>query len=78
MLQSIDKTTLSYAAVLNLREDARLIGTQYSWSLFYLGYLFLEYPISLLLQRFLVGKFMSVTVIVSGIILVGRVCSIKQ
>lgn len=39
MLQSIDKTTLSYAAVFNLREDTHLKQTEYSWlgSLFYLG-----------------------------------------
>lgn len=71
MLQSIDKTTLSYAAVLNLREDTHLVGTEYSWlgSLFYLGYLFWEYPTSLLLQRFPVAKFMSGTVILWGIVL---------
>ncbi|KAJ4368343.1 hypothetical protein N0V83_006699 [Neocucurbitaria cava] len=71
MLQSIDKTTLGYAAVFDLREDTQLHGTQYSWlgSLFYLGYLFWEYPTSLLLQRLPVAKFMSGTVIVWGIVL---------
>lgn len=71
MLQSIDKTTLSYAAVFNLREETHLVGTQYSWlgSLFYLGYLFWEYPTSLMLQRFPVAKFMSATVILWGIVL---------
>ncbi|KAJ4342703.1 hypothetical protein N0V87_000912 [Didymella glomerata] len=71
MLQSIDKTTLSYAAVFNLREETRLVGTEYSWlgSLFYLGYLFWEYPTSLTLQRFPVAKFMSATVIIWGIVL---------
>lgn len=71
MLQSIDKTTLGYAAVFDLREDTHLHGTQYSWlgSLFYLGYLFWEYPTSLLLQRLPVAKFMSGTVIVWGIVL---------
>lgn len=55
----------------NLREDVGLKGTQYPWlgSLFYLGYLFWEYPTSLLLQRFPVAKFMSGTVIVWGIVL---------
>lgn len=64
MLQSIDKTTLGYAAVFNLREDTHLVGTQYSWlgSLFYLGYLFWEYPTSLLLQKLPVNKFMAGTV----------------
>lgn len=39
MLQSIDKTTLGYAAVFGVRDDANLNGTEYSWlgSLFYLG-----------------------------------------
>ncbi|CAO2654934.1 Nn.00g116670.m01.CDS01 [Neocucurbitaria sp. VM-36] len=71
MLQSIDKTTLSYAAVFDLREETGLKGTQYSWlgSLFYLGYLFWEYPTSLLLQRFPVAKFMAGTVIVWGVVL---------
>jgi MFS family permease len=71
MLQSIDKTTLSYAAVFNLREETHLVGTEYSWlgSLFYLGYLFWEYPTSLMLQRFPVAKFMSATVIIWGIVL---------
>jgi ACS family allantoate permease-like MFS transporter len=71
MLQSIDKTTLSYAAVFNLREETRLVGTEYSWlgSLFYLGYLFWKYPTSLMLQRFPVAKFMSATVIIWGIVL---------
>jgi MFS family permease len=71
MLQSIDKTTLSYAAVFNLREETHLVGTQYSWlgSLFYLGYLFWEYPTSLMLQRFPVAKFMSATVILWGVAL---------
>jgi ACS family allantoate permease-like MFS transporter len=74
MLQSIDKTTLSYAAVFNLREETHLVGTQYSWlgSLFYLGYLFWEYPTSLMLQRFPVAKFMSATVILWGIVLMGH------
>lgn len=64
MLQSIDKTTLGYAAVFNLREDAGLVGTQYSWlgAIFYLGYFAWEYPTNVLLQRFPVGRFMSGTV----------------
>lgn len=64
MLQSIDKSTLGYAAVFNLREDTHLVGTQYSWlsSLFYVGYFFWEYPTNMLLQRLPVAKFMSGTV----------------
>ena len=70
-LQSIDKTTLGYAAVFGVKEDAHLAGTEYSWlgSLFYLGYLFWEYPTNLLLQKLPVSKFMSATVILWGIVL---------
>lgn len=71
MLQSIDKTTLGYAAVFGLQKETHLVGTDYSWlgALFYLGYLVWEYPTALLLQRFHVGRVMSITV---GIVLDGR------
>lgn len=63
-LQSIDKTTLNYAAVFGLREDLGLTGVQYSWcgAIFYLGYLIWEYPTGLLLQKFPVNHLLSVTV----------------
>lgn len=64
MLQSIDKTTLGYAAVFGLKDDAHLHGSQYSWlgALFYLGYLAWEYPTGVLLQKLPIAKFMSATV----------------
>lgn len=64
MLQAIDKSTLGYAAVFELREDVGLVGTQYSWlsSLFYVGYFVWEYPTNMLLQKFPIGKYMSATV----------------
>lgn len=63
MLQAVDKSTLGYAAVFGLQKDAHLVGTEYQWlgAIFYIGYLVWEYPTNLLLQRFPVGKFMSVT-----------------
>jgi len=66
MLQSIDKTTLGYAAVFDLKEDTHLVGKEYSWlgSVFYLGYLFWEYPTSLLLQKFPVHRYMAATVFI--------------
>lgn len=71
MLQSIDKTTLGYASVFGVREDAHLTGKQYSWlgALFYLGYLAWEFPTGMLLQRFPIAKFMAVTVILWGVTL---------
>ncbi|KAF7528440.1 hypothetical protein G7054_g10138 [Neopestalotiopsis clavispora] len=70
-LQSIDKTTLGYAAVFNLQDDLGLRGTEYSWvsAIFYLGYLAWEFPTNMLLQRLPINYFMSGTVIVWGIIL---------
>lgn len=63
-LQSIDKTTLNYAAVFGLRDDLGLSSNEYSWAgaIFYLGYLIWEYPTGLLLQKFPVNYFLSCTV----------------
>lgn len=63
-LQSIDKNTISYAAVFGLREDLNLKGDEFSWTggIFYLGYLVWEFPTSIFLQRFPINYFMSGTV----------------
>jgi ACS family allantoate permease-like MFS transporter len=63
-LQSIDKNTLSYAAVFGVREELDLKGTQYSWigAIFYLGYMVWEFPTNMLLQRLPINHFMSATV----------------
>ena len=54
----IDKTTLSYAAIFNIRQDVNLVGTEYSWlsSIFYFGFLAWAFPTNFLLQRFPIGK----------------------
>ncbi|CAK4033220.1 major facilitator superfamily transporter [Lecanosticta acicola] len=71
ILQSIDKTTLGYAAVFGLKDDTHLVGSQYSWlgALFYLGYLAFEYPTGILLQKLPIARFMSGTVILWGVVL---------
>ncbi|KAJ4264216.1 hypothetical protein NW762_005410 [Fusarium torreyae] len=70
-LQSIDKNTISYAAVFGLREDIDLKGTEFSWTgaIFYLGYLIWEFPTSMFLQRLPINYFMSATVIAWGAVL---------
>ncbi|KAI1255392.1 hypothetical protein MGN70_003458 [Eutypa lata] len=70
-LQSIDKTTLGYASVFDLKEDLSLTGNEYSWlgGIFYLGYLLWEFPTNLMLQRLPINYFMSITVIIWGIVL---------
>lgn len=63
-LQSIDKTTLGYAAVFGLEDDLHLKGTEYSWlgAIFYLGYLIWEFPTNVMLQKLPINYFMSSTV----------------
>lgn len=63
-LQSIDKTTLGYAAVFNLETDLNLKGTEYSWlgAIFYLGYLAWEFPTNMMLQKLPINYFMAGTV----------------
>ncbi|KAH7196506.1 major facilitator superfamily domain-containing protein [Fusarium flagelliforme] len=73
-LQSIDKNTISYAAVFGLREDLGLKGNEFSWTgaIFYLGYLVWEFPTSLFLQKFPINYFMSGTVIAWGAVLMAH------
>ncbi|RDW74418.1 uncharacterized protein DSM5745_07080 [Aspergillus mulundensis] len=70
-LQSIDKTTLSYAAVFGLQDDLHLKGTEYSWlgAIFYLGYLVWEFPTNVMLQKLPINYFMAGTVVIWGAIL---------
>ncbi|KAH6669621.1 major facilitator superfamily transporter [Plectosphaerella plurivora] len=70
-LQSIDRTTLSYAAVFGVREDLQLTGPQFSWasSLLYIGYLVWEFPTNLFLQRLPINHFIAGNVVAWGIVL---------
>ncbi|KZP15481.1 MFS general substrate transporter [Athelia psychrophila] len=70
-MQYMDKTTLGSAAILGIDTSAHLSTNQYNWlgTIFYLAYLLFEIPQSLALQRFPVGKWMSINVFVWGIAL---------
>ncbi|THV06902.1 MFS general substrate transporter [Dendrothele bispora CBS 962.96] len=70
-VQFMDKTTLGSAAILGIREDNNLTTNQYNWlgTIFYLSYLVFEYPQNLALQRFPVGKWMSVNIFIWSIAL---------
>ncbi|KAJ3947838.1 uncharacterized protein N0V96_002073 [Colletotrichum fioriniae] len=76
-LQSIDRTTLSYAAVFGIREDIGLTGSEFSWAgaLLYLGYLFWEFPTNVLLQKLPINTFMSATVVLWGAVLMCHAAS---
>ncbi|KAI9571433.1 major facilitator superfamily domain-containing protein [Boletus coccyginus] len=67
----MDKTTLGQAAVLGIEEGAHLNATQFNWlgTIFYFSYLIFQYPQNLALQRFPVGKWMSINIFSWAIIL---------
>ena len=74
-LQSLDKTSLSYASVFGLIQDTHLVGNQFSWlgSIVYIAQLVMQPIIAVLLVKFPIGKFISIMVLLWGIILCGMV-----
>ena len=74
-LQSLDKTTLSYASVFGLIQDANLDpkSQQYSWlgSIVYIAQLVMQPIVAVLLVKLRMGKFMGVMVFTWGCILCG-------
>lgn len=70
-LNFVDKTTLSYASVMGLQTDLNLKGNEYQWlgSIFYFGYLIVEYPSSYLMQRYPLAKYSSFNIILWGVTL---------
>ncbi|KAJ5261336.1 MFS allantoate transporter [Penicillium angulare] len=67
----LDKTTLSYASIMGLKDDLDLVGDQYQWlgSLFYFGYIAWEYPTTRLLQRLPLSKYSGTCIVLWGMIL---------
>ncbi|KAL7949501.1 major facilitator superfamily domain-containing protein [Trichoderma barbatum] len=70
MLQYMDKASLAYATQLGIIKDLNLQGSQYSWtsSIFYFGYLFWSFPSSYIAVRVPLGKYVAITVVVWGIV----------
>ncbi|KAJ5468803.1 hypothetical protein N7475_006555 [Penicillium sp. IBT 31633x] len=68
MLQYLDKNSINFASVYGLKEGTHLKGQQYSWlsSIFYFGYLIAQYPAGLAMQKLPVGKFLAITTLVWG------------
>ncbi|QPG76219.1 hypothetical protein FOA43_003605 [Brettanomyces nanus] len=69
--QYIDKSTLSFAAVMGLKTDIPMHGQQYSWltTAFYLSFLVFVFPISRCLQKYPLIKTTSICIIAWGIVL---------
>ncbi|KAL5360571.1 major facilitator superfamily domain-containing protein [Aspergillus floccosus] len=68
MLQYLDKNSINFASVYGLKEGTKLKGQDYSWlgSIFYFGYLIAQWPAGLALQKLPTGKFLSITTIAWG------------
>jgi MFS family permease len=72
MLQYLDKSSINFASVFGLQKGTHLHGQQYSWlsSIFYLGYLVAQYPAGYALQRLPTGKFIGVSTIAWGVLII--------
>ncbi|KAJ9099764.1 hypothetical protein QFC21_003762 [Naganishia friedmannii] len=71
MFQYLDKIALSYAVIFGMKTDLNLQGQDYSWcnSIFYFGQFFFEYFAVYLLHRFPIKKFVGVTILAWGIVM---------
>ncbi|KAK8183098.1 membrane transporter [Phyllosticta capitalensis] len=74
MVNFLDKTTISYASIMGLKEPHAqggidITSNQYSWlgSMFYFGYLVWEWPTSRLLQYLPLGKYSAFNVVMWGV-----------
>ncbi|KAL3482151.1 major facilitator superfamily domain-containing protein [Aspergillus californicus] len=70
LLQLMDKNSLSFAAIMGIREDANLTASQYSWlgSIVYFGYLGGDIPATYLMQRFPLSKCLSFMCMLWGVV----------
>ncbi|KAL2803130.1 major facilitator superfamily domain-containing protein [Aspergillus granulosus] len=71
MMAFLDKQALNHTALMGIREDLGLVGSQYSWasSIFYFGYLFSSPIASLLMVKFPLGKFLAANFLIWSVVL---------
>lgn len=71
LVQFADKTSLSYASLMGIREDTHLVGQQFSWvsSVFYAGYIAFEFPATWCLAKLPIAKYLAFNVVCWGIII---------
>ncbi|KAF2090099.1 allantoin permease [Saccharata proteae CBS 121410] len=69
-LQYLDKTLINYAAVMGLYDDASITKSQFSYLalIFYVTYLFFEFPHGYGMQRLPTAKYLGVMVTLWGVI----------
>jgi MFS family permease len=70
-LQALDKGTLAFSSIMNLRTDANLQGQEYAWltTCIYIAILIVEYPMNWTIQRVPIAKFLAFNIICWSIIL---------
>ncbi|KAH8819825.1 MFS transporter [Xylogone sp. PMI_703] len=70
-LQALDKGTLSFASIMGIQKDAHLVGQQYSWltTCIYIAILIVEYPTNWIIQRVPIAKYLSINIMLWGMIL---------
>ncbi|KAK3191320.1 hypothetical protein K4F52_002530 [Lecanicillium sp. MT-2017a] len=69
--QFLDKSALGFTAIMGLRADLHLTGSEYSWSsgIYYFGYLVASYPAAMVMVRWKVGKVITMSVLGWGTVL---------
>ncbi|KAJ5893221.1 hypothetical protein N7495_004912 [Penicillium taxi] len=77
--QSLDKGILNYASIMGIKQDAHLVGQQYSLlgTILYIGILVGEYPQNLILQKFPVAKTLAINVFIWGAVVSCSAASTK-
>jgi MFS family permease len=65
------KNALGYAAIFGIKEDAHLKPQEYSWlsSIFYFGYLAMEFPSLWLMTKLPIGKYVGGCLVLWGVCL---------
>ncbi|KAJ9151759.1 Major facilitator superfamily domain, general substrate transporter [Pleurostoma richardsiae] len=71
LIQFLDKSCVSYAALWGMKTDAHLVGDQYSWltTIFYLGYMASEFPANILFQKFNITLTCGIAIVLWGVVL---------
>ncbi|WVQ83358.1 hypothetical protein IAT38_005497 [Cryptococcus sp. DSM 104549] len=70
----VDKTTLSYAALFDMKDDLNLTGNNYNnlSSIFYLGWIAWAIPGNLLLAKFPLAKYLAINIFLWGVFLMAQ------
>ncbi|CDM34276.1 hypothetical protein DTO006G1_4108 [Penicillium roqueforti] len=71
-LQALDKGTMSFSAIMGIKDDAHLKdGQKYSWltTCIYIAVLIVEYPTNWIIQRVPLGKYLGINICLWGMVL---------